>query len=366
MTESQVVKGFRLRPRAYQGKLGHGPGSELLALFAELHATPPNKGCNCEEVARQMNKWGVAGCRERRNTIIGMIEDNAGRWTWGQLIWNHVKVGVSALANGIAPSLGAIVDEAVRRAEVKEGEKKNISRSHAGVADRSTVINLLGRGFCRGLGDAITWAWIAEGAEPRLTFAAAGGVKVLLEMLGQRVVASNVPTGLDVQECHRREMREHFRRPRCEVWREVLGIKGEPKRPPVNIPRQPVANRIAIAPECEWAARTWPRHLWHQLAQRLSENGYDLLWVLKAHRWAFDECARQIATCSLLIGNDSMPAHMAGTLGLPALVLFGLTRPPVLAHYSSVTAIDLGPRIDAIPVNVVFDRAVQLMGVVHV
>jgi len=39
---------------------------------------------------------------------------------------------------------------------------------------------------------------------------------------------------------------------------------------------------------------------------------------------------------ALVVGNDSFPAHLAGTVGVPTLALLGPTKPTVFAHMDTV------------------------------
>ena len=82
-----------------------GPGSELKQLLAELGQSV-TVDCGCEDKAHQMNVWGVAGCREHRAEIIAWLQEAAAAKGWA-----------ASLAAQIAS--GWLVDEAIRRAEVK-------------------------------------------------------------------------------------------------------------------------------------------------------------------------------------------------------------------------------------------------------
>lgn len=59
------------------------PGSRLKALLAG----PPfwikgDAGCRCDERAAQMDRWGVAGCREHRDEIVGWLAERATAKGW--------------------------------------------------------------------------------------------------------------------------------------------------------------------------------------------------------------------------------------------------------------------------------------------
>src|SRR5688572_97818 len=56
------------------GAAAGGPGTELKRLLAELFLVA-SPGCACNKKAMQMDAWGVAGCRERREEIVGWLRD---------------------------------------------------------------------------------------------------------------------------------------------------------------------------------------------------------------------------------------------------------------------------------------------------
>lgn len=95
-----------------------GPGTELAALFAEVGITE-KVGCNCKAVAADMDRSGVAGCRERREYFLGELNKNADKYNW----WDRIKAGGNLVRTGTVFSagitLGGMFDEAVRRAESK-------------------------------------------------------------------------------------------------------------------------------------------------------------------------------------------------------------------------------------------------------
>lgn len=90
-----------------------GPGTELTALFAEIDVREKT-GCNCQAIAAEMDRVGIAGCRERRDYFLGRLRENEKLYTQ----WERAKVAPKALVMGIV-SLGGFFDEAIRRAEAK-------------------------------------------------------------------------------------------------------------------------------------------------------------------------------------------------------------------------------------------------------
>ena len=60
--------------------LGDGPGTELLQIIHDLTdgKIPPCQ--ECKALARRMNAWGVAGCREHIEEIVADIKPRADKW----------------------------------------------------------------------------------------------------------------------------------------------------------------------------------------------------------------------------------------------------------------------------------------------
>lgn len=102
-----------------------GPGAELKAILSGLGINP-GATCDCNSKAAQMNLWGVEGCKANRNTIVGWLKDGAPRWGWGD--W--VKAAANAVVSGLVLKLNpldpfpSLLDEAIRRAEIKEKAAK--------------------------------------------------------------------------------------------------------------------------------------------------------------------------------------------------------------------------------------------------
>jgi hypothetical protein len=99
-----------------------GPGYELQALL-KAHSV---KGCglSCDGWAAKMNAWGVEGCREHRQEIVDRLR--AKRAEAG-LLANVAAMGMSVVTGvafeiDLADPCGWLVDEAIRRAEAKQGE----------------------------------------------------------------------------------------------------------------------------------------------------------------------------------------------------------------------------------------------------
>lgn len=98
-----------------------GPGGHLKAIIATLGINPA-PSCECNAKARTMDTWGVAKCKENRNTIVGWLRDGAPKWGW----IDTIKAAAAAVTTGLAFKLdlldpfGSLVDEAIRRADMSD------------------------------------------------------------------------------------------------------------------------------------------------------------------------------------------------------------------------------------------------------
>lgn len=96
-----------------------GPGTELKGLLSELGLTTTS-GCGCDDKARQMDAWGIDGCRERRAEIIAWLRDAKSQVgsSW-DIIAAVGRAVVRMLPISPLDPYGSLVDEAIRRAEPK-------------------------------------------------------------------------------------------------------------------------------------------------------------------------------------------------------------------------------------------------------
>jgi hypothetical protein len=99
---------------------GFGPGFELMAMFGELKIPEP-PGCGCKSKARQMNRWGVAGCREHVDEIIGWIREAYDKSAFSVKALAAARAVAIGLAFHLDPldPIPSLVAEAIRRAEIK-------------------------------------------------------------------------------------------------------------------------------------------------------------------------------------------------------------------------------------------------------
>ena len=215
-----------------------------------------------------------------------------------------------------------------------------------------------------GLGDICMLAWLADGcarAGRPLTFHRKRHLE-LMALFGLTVDPE--PGGIRLDEAYARELADGCRRPRLDYIREFLGITAEPSRPTLRLApqhRQWAADRVRelggggplvlLFPQVAWATRAWPPSYWVDLSWKLKAAGVPSLVLLSSkderftntpkHWWGtgIERLAATIERAALVVGNDSFPAHLAGTIGVPTLALLGPTRPTVFAHTPEVTCL---------------------------
>ena len=91
-----------------------GPGTELKALLADMGVTE-KAGCGCADKARLMDARGPAWCRDNRALLVDWLREAAGKMSF----FDRLKAGARAAWHSPLDPVGALVDEAVRRAEAK-------------------------------------------------------------------------------------------------------------------------------------------------------------------------------------------------------------------------------------------------------
>ena len=134
---------------------------------------------------------------------------------------------------------------------------------------------------------------------------------------------------------------------------------------------------IAIQPFASSSHKEWPFDRFVELASLLSDY-LPVRWFVESDRSArreipkgalvnarLDAIARELSQAALFIGNDSGIAHLAGSVGVPAIVLFGASNPSVWAPRSRGPVIVLSSptgRMDEIDISRVARSALNLLG----
>jgi len=199
----------------------------------------------------------------------------------------------------------------------------------------------------------VSLAWIAEGTRDTpdpISFYATRGNYTVLKLLNQDVSDQPDGTGVVVTSAYVTELREGGARLRLDYVRELLGKNTPFKRPRVRIPDDALAwavqmkkdfgndDLVLLFPQTLWQSRAWPACYWVELAWRLKERNVAALTLLANEdkqftntphfMWGFNlnQIAALMSLAKIVVGNDSGPAHLAGTIGVPTIVTCGPTR----------------------------------------
>lgn len=126
-------------------------------------------------------------------------------------------------------------------------------------------------------------------------------------------------------------------------------------------------NKILIHPHAGWPAKEWGIKNYYELAKRLSSQ-YEVEFITEVNSLPVDikkdiqEIFRLIETksvedlienikdCSVLIGNDSGPAHIASFLGKPTFTIYGPTNPKYCKPFGKHHAV-IRQELTCSPVN---------------
>ena len=203
-----------------------------------------------------------------------------------------------------------------------------------------------------GMGDMISLAWIAEGtrhtADP-ISFYAKRGNLAILKMLGQDATDDPSGTGVLVGDAYVTELKEGGDRLRLDYIRDLLGLNTPFVRPRVTVSAEALRwaedqkkalgnDLVLLFPQTLWESRAWPVAYWIELAWSLHQRNVPVLIMLAnedkrftntpRYLWGFglDNVAALMSLSKLVVGNDSLPAHLSGTLGVATMVTSGPTR----------------------------------------
>ena len=212
-------------------------------------------------------------------------------------------------------------------------------------------------GWFKGVGDIVCYAWIGQGireAGGDVTFYCNGWRQELFGLFGMDTTSD--PTGAVVtHEGYETAVQNKSPLNYLEWIAEKLGVNVAPRRPKLNmIPmdrelgRRASAN-VLIFPHCVWPPRTWPKSYFIELAYMLQQRGltvkmvteerdYELLSFHGIYKKSWHFIAAAIQWADLVIGNDSGPAHLAGTIGTRALAIHGPTQERIYGYLPEVTS----------------------------
>jgi ADP-heptose:LPS heptosyltransferase len=202
------------------------------------------------------------------------------------------------------------------------------------------------KGWFHGLGDVVCFAWLGEGikqAHVEVEFYASGWHREVLELFGQKITEN--PEGATfTNEGYETAVKTNSPLNYIEWIAHHLGIKEKPVRPKISpnpYDRETgrrAAGDVIIFPHGVWEPRIWPKSYFSELGYLLQREGYKVRFAMKERDYAFFMpfhsivgksyafVASAIQASKLVIGNDSGPAHFAGTIGTRTISIHGPTQ----------------------------------------
>jgi hypothetical protein len=98
--------------------IGFGPGTELAALLESI-GIKELPGCGCKKKMRQMDRWGVDGCKQHFDEIVTWMRDGYEKAGLIAKVRSAAFAAAIGLAFKLEPGnpLPGLVKEAIRRAE---------------------------------------------------------------------------------------------------------------------------------------------------------------------------------------------------------------------------------------------------------
>lgn len=206
-----------------------------------------------------------------------------------------------------------------------------------------------------GFGDATVAAWLAEGHKDRedtVLLHATGERAQYLRMLGQSPLEHVTANQQGLMVTFAADKGFHGNPPRMHAWCATYGLEPIFARPPYVPPPDAfpdVSPDVLLFPESEHTNREWPPVYWHQLAEELRGCGLSVVVAGKRNSnlpaTSFTMLAPVVRRSRLVVANDSGPAHMAGTLGVPTIAILGPTTDGVFAHMPEVRCVAAERRI---------------------
>lgn len=109
-----------------------GPGTELKRLL-EGYGVKASASCGCHAYAAKMDRWGAAGCREKRTEIVKYFGQKVRGADWRAKLTAVTRAVSDALTGGFVPDprdvAGSLVDEAIRRADAEVVKRQRVAES---------------------------------------------------------------------------------------------------------------------------------------------------------------------------------------------------------------------------------------------
>lgn len=225
------------------------------------------------------------------------------------------------------------------------------------------IYSVKGKGWYHGLGDVVCFAWLGEGIKESggvCEFFATDWHAEVLRMFRQKITDDETGaryTDMGYETAVKIKSPMNY----IEWIAHHLGIDAKPVRPKLDVDPMDremgrrAAGDVLVFPHGIWTPRVWPKNYFVELGLMLRDAGYKIRYVMKERDYAFfmpfpcivgkslSFIASAIQASSLVIGNDSGPAHLAGTIGTPTIAIHGPTqRDRIYGHLPEVIGIENG------------------------
>jgi hypothetical protein len=213
-------------------------------------------------------------------------------------------------------------------------------------------------GWYRGLGDIVCFAWMGEGlmaAGEQVEFFATDWRAEVLKMFQMPVTGNNTGAVL-TWEGYETAVKIGSPLTYIEWMAHHLGVTQPIKRPRLDMApmdremgRRDTAD-VLIFPFSFSPVRTWPKAYFVELGLLLRQAGFSVKVVMEQRDYAFfmpfhcivgqswNYIAAAIQSARLVIGNDSGPAHLSGTIGTPTIAIQGATTERIYSHIPEVVS----------------------------
>ncbi len=218
------------------------------------------------------------------------------------------------------------------------------------------------KGWFHGLGDVICFAWLGEGARKaghNIEFYAPDWQGAVLKLFRQTL--TDDPTdAVFTNDGYEKAVASNSPLNYIEWIAEKLGVTDPPARPRVKLDAfnrelgKRAAGDVLIFPHGFWTPRVWPKNYFVELGSLLTKAGYKVRFVMKERDYAFfmpfhcivakswEFIAAAVQNSKLVIGNDSGPAHLSGTLGTRTISIHGPTQGQrIYGHIPEVTPFEV-------------------------
>jgi ADP-heptose:LPS heptosyltransferase len=213
-----------------------------------------------------------------------------------------------------------------------------------------------------GMGDAMLGCWLASGTRHRqykVHLHSADAKRSLIERFDAPLVDSYNHTF----HMFHHDSKAKGSPPRLWLWAEKLGLGHIDAVQPTHdfsaeeaqAAHERAGNpEVLLFPESMHGVREWPLPYWRELIDKFGSVGVSMSVIgirkrcgLKGYiadmTWV--QSAAAMLNTKLVIGMDSGPVHVAGTLGVKALAILGPTNDGVFAHCDSVHCLSAPKRL---------------------